>query len=101
MCYFNKLSNCPFNYSYLHNNHIFNQCGLRVSLKNCIYGVSLFKFFECHILGVFALAICLMVLQIPETKKHNSENPHYIPVYIPKHDDVYAPIGTVIEVRNI
>ena len=41
------------------------------------------------ILGVFALAVCLMTMEKPKK---------LVEVYKPRHNDLYAPLGTAIEV---
>ena len=41
---------------------------------------------------MFALAICLMVFELPSKSNHESN------LYIPKHVIIYATIGTIIEV---
>lgn len=52
-----------------------------------------------HVSGVFALAICLMVLEIPEGELINAGSENSYTIYIPQHDAIYAPIGTVFEVQ--
>ena len=63
---------------------------------NCAKALPLF-----HILGVFALAICLMIMEIPEVEIAHAGTEERYNLYIPKHDNVYAPIGTVFEVCKI
>lgn len=51
------------------------------------------------ILGVFTLAICLMVLETPIREKHGSFNNIWYK-FIPRKNDIYEPIGTTIEVSG-
>ena len=51
----------------------------------CIFA----EYFFFIVAGVFALAICMMVFEAPIKSAYK---------YVPKHDDIYAPLGTTIEV---
>lgn len=51
-------------------------------------------------LGVFTLAICLMILQSPKSKRYNDSDGHSYNIYIPRHNSIYAPVGTTIEVMK-
>ena len=48
--------------------------------------------------GVFALAICLMVFQVPETEGHGHGYEIISTRYKPKEYKFYTPVGTTIEV---
>ena len=63
---------------------------------NCAKPLPLF-----HISGVFALAICLMIMETPEVKIKYTHSEEPYNVYIAKHDNIYEPIGTVFEVCKI
>ena len=52
-------------------------------------------YFVSTCIGVFALAISLIGLEKPE----RSDSSHETHVYKPRHNSVYAPVGTTIEVR--